>query len=245
MSVMAIRVENKTYEEICTRVPIANIFHTRQRGRRAAVVLTEQQSPSDLPPSDLPPSDLPPSDLPPSDLPPSLYEDGQQTSDESVSFSSHKTSSDKEAVVAVVVNATATQPGGDLYDTLWADYDYNYDIKVATAAAAAKVRIDFDKFGARRRGEDAATKDGKDGKDVKDGKDGTDLPRDIYCDLVESLEDLCLQTNLLEIWRYDKARGKWITSGGIQRIELYSTVLWGGGGGREGRGHEMGGTGEV
>ena len=58
MSVMAIRVENKTYEEICTRVPIANIFHTRQRGRRAAV-LTEEQSSSDLSSSDLPP-DLPP-----------------------------------------------------------------------------------------------------------------------------------------------------------------------------------------
>ncbi len=193
MSVMAIRVENKTYEEICTRVPIADIFHTRQRGRRAAVLLTEQQSSSDLSSSDLPPSDLPPS----------LYEDGHQKSDASPTFSSHKTSSDKDPVV----NATATQPGEDLYDTLWADYDYDYDIKVATAAAAAKVRIDFEKFGARRRGGDGATKDGKDGKDGKDKKDGTDLPRDIYCDLVESLEDLCLQTNLLEIWRYDKERG--------------------------------------
>jgi len=195
MSVMTIRVENKTYADICTRVPIADIFHTRQRGRRAAV-LTEDTLPSTSPSdsdaggsAEWQPANML-DNLPLSrSLRPFSAEDGQQISDPS----SSKSSLDNEGLV---VNLTTTAlPGEDLYDTLWADYDYDYDKKVATAAAAARVRIDFDKFGIRR----------KTSKDERgEEKDGEDLPRDIYCDLVENLEDLCLQTNLLEIWRYDK-----------------------------------------
>jgi hypothetical protein len=31
-----------------------------------------------------------------------------------------------------------------------------------------------------------------------------ELPDDIYCDLVNSLNDVCLQSSLLEIWKYDR-----------------------------------------
>ena len=31
-----------------------------------------------------------------------------------------------------------------------------------------------------------------------------DLPANIYCDLIDTLEDVCLQRSLLEIWQYDK-----------------------------------------
>lgn len=34
----------------------------------------------------------------------------------------------------------------------------------------------------------------------------SDLPADIYCDLVETLNDKCLETSILEIWKYDEER---------------------------------------
>ena len=43
-AVAAIRVEGKSYDDICTRVPIADIFHSTRRGRRDAV-LTEALTP--------------------------------------------------------------------------------------------------------------------------------------------------------------------------------------------------------
>ena len=37
-----------------------------------------------------------------------------------------------------------------------------------------------------------------------------DIPADIYCDLVETLNEKCLETSLLEIWKYneEQIRGK-------------------------------------
>ena len=164
-AVAAIRVEGKSYDDICTRVPIADIFHSTRRGRRDAV-LTEALTPLQASPPPPPPfssTDTPP---PPPTLPAATLKAGGGN-------------------VTTAINE-------DLYDTLWADYDYDFDVKVAAEAAAARVRIDFEKFGG-----------GAGGKE-RDG--ASDLPKDIYCDLVDSLRDLCLQTNLLEIWRYDRVR---------------------------------------
>jgi hypothetical protein len=33
---------------------------------------------------------------------------------------------------------------------------------------------------------------------------GENLPDDIYCDLINNLKDLCLQSSLLDIWKYDR-----------------------------------------
>ena len=168
-SVVAIRVENKTYKDICTKVPIADIFHTRQRARRSAVLTVEEPEPvsgtADQQYSTSHSSSLP-------------HRNSTATLDSKASMTTQKPKDAKE----------------DIYDTLWADYDYDYDIKVAAKAAAARVRIDFEKFGARR-GQAARGR-------PEEG--GTNLPRDIYCDLVENLEDMCLETSLLEIWKYDR-----------------------------------------
>ena len=32
---------------------------------------------------------------------------------------------------------------------------------------------------------------------------GDKLPPDIYCDLVDTLKEKCLQSSLLEMWRFD------------------------------------------
>jgi hypothetical protein len=170
-AVSAITVEGKTFADICTRVPIADIFHstrpspTRRRDRRSAIrTETEELTP--------PPTAPPP------------YVNASVVSEED------PLSSPTE-IPSPTVPKDTKKTSDDVYDTLWADYDYDYDRKVAAETAAARIRIDFDKFG-RRTAKYAAI------------KDGSDLPKDIYCDLVNSLQDMCLQTSLLEIWRYDK-----------------------------------------
>ena len=55
-----------------------------------------------------------------------------------------------------------------------------------------QLRIDFAKYGPKVAGQ----------KRVDDSK--IDLPDDIYCDLINSLKDVCFQSSLLEIWQYDR-----------------------------------------
>ena len=72
----------------------------------------------------------------------------------------------------------------DYYD-FWADeYD---DYEEFDDNPIIKARINFEKYG-RKSGADLS----KDGKKIVDG-----LPKNIYCDLVQTLNKKCIQTSLL------------------------------------------------
>ena len=76
----------------------------------------------------------------------------------------------------------------DLYD-FWAD-EYNYDDdggEIVAKTIKDKPRIDFGKYGARVSGAGGAAARGV----------AEDLPRNIYCDLVQTLNTKCVQTSLL------------------------------------------------
>ena len=45
-----------------------------------------------------------------------------------------------------------------------------------------------------------------------------DLPREIYCDIVETLEDKCGEYTLLEIWKYDEAVIANLTNQGLNSV---------------------------
>ena len=82
----------------------------------------------------------------------------------------------------------------DSYDDddfdFWAEeYDEYKDV---TPVLYETERIDFKKYGRRNRTKSAAS-------DVAD-----DLPRNVYCDLVTTLNSKCVMTSLLEMFRYDE-----------------------------------------
>ena len=80
----------------------------------------------------------------------------------------------------------------DYYDDFWAgEYDEYRDV---AAVAAPPERINFRKYG-RRAGNSTGGGGG--------GGGAGDLPRGVYCDLVTTLNSKCVQTSLLEMWRYD------------------------------------------
>lgn len=66
--------------------------------------------------------------------------------------------------------------------------------KVKADTERSQLRIDFAKYGPKVAGQKRVEEEGSSSK----------LPDDIYCDLVDSLKDVCLQSSLLEIWRYDR-----------------------------------------
>ena len=79
----------------------------------------------------------------------------------------------------------------DYYDDFWAgEYDEYRDV---AAVAAPPERINFRKYG-RRAGNSTGGGGGGAG----------DLPRGVYCDLVTTLNSKCVQSSLLEMWRYDR-----------------------------------------
>ena len=89
-----------------------------------------------------------------------------------------------------VESATAiTEEEDDYYDDFWAgEYDEYRDV---AAVVAPPERINFRKYG-RRAGNSTG------------GGGAADLPRGVYCDLVTTLNSKCVQTSLLEMWRYDR-----------------------------------------
>ena len=45
-----------------------------------------------------------------------------------------------------------------------------------------------------------------------------DLPREIYCDIVETLEDKCGEYSILEIWKYDEVVIANLTNQGLHSV---------------------------
>jgi len=116
-TVQVVEGNGKFFEDICARVPIADIFQTKKR-RKREVNLTD-------------------------------YDD-------------------------------------DDYNFWSGEYDeYSEENEIV----ATKKRIDFEKYGVKN----------KDKEEVEDS-----LPRNIYCDLVTTLNEKCVLASLLEIWRYDE-----------------------------------------
>jgi len=87
-------------------------------------------------------------------------------------------------------NDTATDTGDyEDYD-IWG-YDYYDDTNVNESEAISTVqRINFEKYGSK-------SSDSSEHTDTING-----LPDNIYCDLVTTLNEKCILTNLLEIWQY-------------------------------------------
>ena len=75
----------------------------------------------------------------------------------------------------------------DFWADEYNDYDEDYSQIITTSN-----RINFNKYGNKSSNSEAAL-------DVVDK-----LPDNIYCDLVTTLNEKCILTNLLEIWRYDE-----------------------------------------
>merc|ERR1711892_574155 len=118
-NVESITVNGKTFEDICARVPIADIFQTKRR-RKRELNITD-------------------------------YDDN--------------------------------------YDFWTGEYDEYSD---ENEVISTKERIDFNKYGKKSEKK----------KEALETVD--DLPDNIYCDLVTTLNEKCVLTNLLEIWRYDE-----------------------------------------
>ena len=72
------------------------------------------------------------------------------------------------------------------YD-FWADEYDDYDL---TPVISIKPRIDFAKYSKKEDSSDSGTEDS--------------LPRDIFCDLVNTLNTKCGMSSLLEMWRYEE-----------------------------------------
>jgi len=122
--IQEITVDGQRFSDICTRVPIADIFQTKRRRRRRAV-----------------------------------------------------------------------EEGDDYdYEDIWG-YDYDYETTNETQEVVnTGSRINFRKYGRQPEGE---------GRELTSG--ANDMPADIYCGLVETLNEKCVMTSLLEMWSFNEA----------------------------------------
>jgi hypothetical protein len=165
VTVAAIRVQNKTFADICSKVPITDIFYTRRRRDTVFAKDTKKEIPGVAATA--------------------LPGGGSEAISTTIMEDDIKKSTVGEAEEHSTVNE-------DHYDSLWRDYDYDANIKAYADKARSQVRIDFVKYGKKKA----------ENKQVESEK--VELPDDIYCDLVNSLNDKCLQSSLLSIWKYNR-----------------------------------------
>ena len=78
----------------------------------------------------------------------------------------------------------------DYYDDIWDEDEYN-EGEEAPLKKPVK-RINFSQYGNSSKGNKGET-------------NGEDLPEDIYCDLIGTLNEKCFQYSLLEMWRFNEA----------------------------------------
>jgi len=93
----------------------------------------------------------------------------------------------RQAEIEDVENAAYYDDDYDFWADEYNEYD-QYDHEIITTAQ----RINFNKYGNKAVNKEEAL-------DTVDS-----LPDNIYCDLVTTLNEKCVLTNLLEIWRYDE-----------------------------------------
>merc|ERR1712088_645117 len=87
-----------------------------------------------------------------------------------------------------LTNSTDEDYDDEYYDIWEGEYDDDYDYE---ARVVTKQRIDFAKYGKKREEE-------------KKEETTDSLPSDIYCDLVNTLNQKCILYTFLDAWRYDE-----------------------------------------
>ena len=143
--VQNIKVNGKTFNDICEPVPIADIFQTKRRRKREASAPRRGKIL------------LSGDDLTISNDTNNYYNDSDDYYDD------------------------------DVYDFWAGEYDYDEEGNSEPKEILEKPRIDFKRYGKKT---DTLTSDSV--KSVTDG-----LPKNIYCDLVQTLNTKCVQTSLL------------------------------------------------
>jgi hypothetical protein len=189
VTVAAIRVQNKTFADICSKVPITDIFYTRRRRDTVFAKDTEKEIPvvaaTALPGGG---SEAVSTTLMEDDIKKLTTVAEPQWKDETTD-GSISAIEEKSTVGEAEEHSTVNE---DHYDSLWRDYDYDADIKANADKARSQVRIDFVKYGKKKA------------ENKQEESEKVELPDDIYCDLVNSLNDKCLQSSLLSIWKYNR-----------------------------------------
>ena len=77
----------------------------------------------------------------------------------------------------------------DYYDNVWDEYDYGEGEEAPYKKPAR--RINFSQYGNSSEG--------------KNETNGEELPANIYCDLIDTLNKKCFQFSLLEMWQFNEA----------------------------------------
>jgi len=112
-------------------------------------------------------------------------------------------------------------PEDDTYDysSIWGEDYYSDDVNDGKSENIPTIeeRINFAKYG--RKVINATENEASD--DTKEHID--DLPANIYCDLINTLNEKCIQTSLLEMWRYEEDLIRSTT-----REEILAAVINGG-----------------
>ena len=165
-----IEVNGKTFKDICTRVPIANLFHTDdKRRRRRETLVTEPIFDPTLSSNPI--------------LDPTL----------SIESALEETAVKNETNYAEIwPDYYNNEEEEEEEANFWPDYDADYSNEreevELVQVIKPKLRINYELYGKKNN---TGPK-----KSIKQ------LPRDIKCGIVTRLPEKCLQSSLLEIWRY-------------------------------------------
>ena len=100
----------------------------------------------------------------------------------------------------------------DYYDNIWDEDEYDEGVEVPFKKPVR--RINFSQYGNSSKGNNSEI-------------NGEELPVDIYCNLIDTLNEKCFQSSLLEMWRFNEAYIKTTTQQEIiDAVNLLTKSPW-------------------
>jgi len=225
-AISELRTGSSTFQDICTKIPIVDIFHydKKRRRRKRETLVTEPLEVDGFPLDDQNTTRLG-AGFYQDPLQPLLTQQGITNEELEYETDSSEVTNEEEEEEYIDYKdlwpdyyPDEEEDDGPLwkdYEDYDDDYDYEYDEYNYSPDSTTKkpeIRINYKYYGKARHHANNNVNDGDTGGGDNDGNDdGEDYtpkverkepPADIRCGIVKRLRKKCLQNNLLEIWRY-------------------------------------------
>jgi hypothetical protein len=146
-AVANIEVEGKRFQDICFRIPISDIFHSRRRRRRRrqATALEDASNSNSIILGSSPTTTVATTTV--------LSTSSSSSDSSSTTVATTTVSSSDSSSTTTTTTAGSSSADDGWSEDLWADYDYDSEKKEEADRAAARIRIDYAKYGPRLEGQ--------------------------------------------------------------------------------------------
>ncbi len=179
--------QDKRFEDVCLKIPITDILLGNKRRRRRRQAVEESQTSSTTLSSSTS-TTTEPSTTTSTTASTTIATTTTSTTTSTTTTTTTTTTTRKSTTTTTTTTSTTTSEEEEEEYDYYGGFSYAYDSPASTDD----------------KDEEEESESKKEDDDDDDPNDLDSLPPEIYCDIVDTLQDKCGEYSLLEIWKYDE-----------------------------------------